>query len=437
LLKKDAKQFSEDGTVKGIIKKYSNFVDFPIYIGEEQVNSVTALWHKKAADIPEAEANEFYKFVSNDYTEPLGYFSAAIEGKINFNALLFIPKTAPIDFAQYRDEKSVHLYANKVMIQDDCKTLVPEYLRFVKGVVDTEDLPLNVSREVTQNSPVMVKISKVLTGKILGFLAGWAKNDTEKYTEFYSKFGPLLKTGLSSDFENRDKIMELLRFESSHCAIGSFTSLKEYGERMKDSQKEIYYLSGETRDIIEKNPNLEYFQKNDIEVLFISNPLDIYLMPSVHEYDKKQIKSIDSADIDVLNDAASDIETPENKMDQSLISIFKDVLGEKIQDVVISKRLVDSPATLVSGKDGLDPQMKRMMKMMNKDFVGGKKVMEVNMEHALLKNLSRKYIANANDPVIGNCVQQLYEGAQLIDGTLTSPTDFLRRMTDIMITATE
>ena len=205
--------------------------------------------------------------------------------------------------------------------------------------------------------------------------------------------------------------------------------------RMASEQKEIYYFSGETREIIEKNPNLEYFTKNDIEVIFITHPVDIFIMPSLNEYDKKPLKSIDKADLDAIKD--STIETPENKLDDSLLKIFKETLGEKIEDVKSSKRLVDSPVTLVQGKEGMDAQMEKMMKMMNKDFAGGKKVMEVNLEHPLIKNLSRMYIANAGDPMIKTCVEQLYEGAQFLDGNLQSPTDFLKRMTEIMTAATK
>jgi molecular chaperone HtpG len=433
-LKEDQKQFSELYTVKNVIKKYSNFVDFPISIGKEKVNTVTALWHKKSAEITDTDAHEFYKFISNDYEAPLGYFHHAIEGNVNFKALLFIPKTEPLDFMQLRDEKSLHLYCNKVLIQDDCKDLVPEYLRFVKGVVDTEDLPLNVSREVTQSSPVMLKIRQTLTNKIFAFLENWAASEKEKYEEFYRKFGPLFKTGINSDFTNRDKIIELLRFETSKTKKGELISLKEYTLKMASGQKELYYFSGETREIIEKNPNLEYFVKNDIEVIFLTHPVDIFILPSVREYDKKPLTSIDKAELDAIKE--SKISTPENKLDDSLLKLFKETLGERIEDVKSSKRLVDSPVTLVQGKESMDAQMEKMMKMMNKDFIAAKKVLEVNLEHPLVKNLARRYLANAGDPMITTCIEQLYEGALFLDGSLKTPTDFLKRMTDIMTEAT-
>ena len=430
-----SKEFSDEHRIKGIIKKYSNFVDFPISLGSEKVNSVQALWHKKAAEITKEEANEFYKFIANDFSDPFRYFSHAVEGNVNFKALLFIPQKAPADYLQFREEKSLHLYSNKIFIQDDAKQLLPEYLRFVKGVVDTEDLPLNVSREVTQSSPVMAKINKILTSKVLSFLENLAKNEPEAYAEFHTQFGPILKTGINSDFANRDKIIDLLRFESSRTDGKKLVSLKEYVERMPKEQKEIYYGSGETRKNIEQSPTLEYFRKHDIEVLYLTHPVDIWLMPSLQEYDKKPIKSIDSSDLALLNDKK--IETPETKINETLLATFKEELKDVVADVIVSKRLVDSPALLSAAKDGLDPQLEKMMKMMHTDYTAGKKVLEINLEHPLMKNLSRLYLANNQHAMIKQCIRQVYESALLMEGTLTTPADFVKRMTDIMVEATK
>ena len=280
-LKEDAAEFAEEYRVKEIIKKYSNFVDFPIYVGKEQVNRVTALWQQSKSEIKIEELEEFYKFLSNDFTAPLGHLHISIEGVVNFKALVFIPETAPPTFYREDLEKTLHLYSNKIFIQDNAKELIPEYLRFLKGVVDTEDLPLNVSREWIQSSPVITKIKNTLVTKILGFLEDWTKTEPEKYRKFYQNFGPLFKTGVNSDFTNRDKIIDLLRFETTTTEPDQYTSLKNYVSRMKENQKEIYYLSGENREIIKRNPNLEYFRKNDIEVLLLTDPADIFIIPSI------------------------------------------------------------------------------------------------------------------------------------------------------------
>jgi len=437
-LKDDFKDFAEEFKVKEVINKYSNFADFPIFLGDTKVNTVSALWRKNEKEVKEDELNEFYKFVSNDYEDPLGHLHLSIEGVgASFKALIFIPKHAPLNLMQIQEQKSLHLYTNKILIQDDCKDLLPEYLRFCKGVVDTSDLPLNVSREVTQHSPVMDKIRSTLTTKILTLLKGWANRDNEKYMAFYKNFGPLLKTGINSDFTNRDKIIELLRLESSLKEKGETTSLKDYVSRMKETQKEIYYLSGENRDDLDTNPNLEYFKKNAIEVLLLSDPVDVFIFPSIPEYDKKAIKSIEKADIDVIPE--DKIEKPEDKLSQSLLGSFKEVLGDKVADVVVSKRLVDSAVTLVTGKDGLDPQMEKIMRMMNKDAagIGAKKIMEINTEHPVIKNLSRIYIEDKNSPMLSKCITQLYESALLIDGDLRSSAEFVKRMSEIMEEATK
>lgn len=436
-LKDEYKEFSEEYRVKEIIKKYSNFVDFPIFVGKEEVNRVSALWHQPKDQIKEEELTEFYKFISNDFSPPLGHLHISIEGAVNFKALIFVPETAPPFLFKEHLEKSLQLYSNKIFIQDDCKELLPEYLRFLKGIVDTEDLPLNVSREVTQASPAMAKIRSVLTGKILGFLDDWAKNDRNKYEKFYKNFGPVFKTGVNTDFGNKEKIINLLRFESTKVGKNELTSLEDYVSRMKKDQKGIYYLSGENREAVERNPNLEYFKKNDLEVLLLTEPFDVFIVPSLHEYDKKPLKSIDKADLDLKHDEKDQKEALSENLAKSLIEVFKKTLGDKVEDVIASKRLVDSAATLVIGKEGMDKQMEKMMKMMNQDYTASKKILEINLSHPLIKNLGKRILADASDIILRNSILQVYEGALLLEGDLTSPTDFVSRMTELMVEATK
>ena len=435
-LKENATDFSMEYHVKNIITRYSNFVDFPIFVGKEKVNTVQALWHRSKDQISEEELSEFYKFVSNEFAEPLGHLPLAIEGVVNFKALLFIPSSAPLNWFRGLDEKTVHLYSNKVFIQDDCKELLPEYLRFVKGVVDTEDLPLNVSREVTQSSPQMTKIRNTITKKLLGLLEEWAEKEKSRYERFFRNFGPIFKTGINSDMANREKLIELLRFESTKTAADELTSLREYVGRMKTDQKEIYYLTGESRELIQRNPNLEYFKKNDLEVLLLSDPTDIIVIPSIDEFDKKPIKSIEKADIDLQADTAQE-DTLADDLAKSLLLVFKQTLGDKVEDVIASKRLVDSPATLVIGKDGFDPQMERMMKAVNRDFSGSKRIFEVNMAHPLIRNLSRLNLMDSTHPKLRNAILQLYHGALLLEGNLPSPAEFIARMNEFMEDATK
>ncbi|KPK28995.1 MAG: molecular chaperone [Desulfobacterales bacterium SG8_35_2] len=436
-LKEEAKDFKEEWKVKSVIKKYSNFVDFPIYVGKEEVNRVGALWHRKKEEVKEDELNEFYKFITNDFNPPLAHLHLDIEGVVNFKALIFIPDHAPLPFMQLEDEKSLQLYSSKIFITDDFKDLLPDYLRFVKGLVDTEDLPLNVSREVTQSSPAVAKIRQTLTSKLLSFLSTWSKSDPTKFEKLYKNFGFVFKRGVSSDYKNKDKIVELLRFESSMIEDNKLTTLKDYVSRMLEDQKEIYYLAGENREMLNRNPNLEYFKKNKIETLLLTDPMDILVVPQIGEYDKKVIKSIDKADIDIKEDKEQKREALNENLSSSLVSVFKETLGDKVEKVVVSKRLVDSPVTLVVGKEGLDIQMEKMMKLMNKDYSGQKKILEINTNHPIIKNLSTINLKDSRDPMLRNSIIQLYESALLLEGNLNSPTEYVNRMFQIMEKATK
>ncbi len=433
--KDDAGEFAGADRIRDIIKKYSNFVDFPIFVNGQRVNTIEAIWHKPKDQVSEEELNEFYKFLTNDLKPPLAHLHLSIEGAVNFKALLFIPETAPHLFLRETLDRSLHLYSNKIFISDENRELLPDYLRFVKGVVDTEDLPLNVSREVTQSSPAMAKIRNVLTTKLLGFLEEMAQNDREKYTTFYRNFGPLFKTGVNSDYANREKIIELLRFESTRTAKDELISLKEYVGRMKEGQKAIYYLSGEKREEVEQNPNLEYFKKNDIEVLLLTEPVDVLVVPGIGAYDGKPLQSIEKADLDLKTDE-SDTEALGAGLAEALLKTFKETLGDRVEDVIASRRLVDSPVTLVVGREGLDRQMEKMMKLVNQDYAGSKKILEVNLSHPLIKNLGRLNLGDSSNPLLRKCILQLYEAAVLIEGNLTNPNEFVKRMAEIMEEAT-
>ncbi len=436
ILKDTAKEFADEFRIKEIIKKYSNFADFPIFVGKDKVNIIEALWRKRENEVKDDERNEFYKFIANDHEDPLSYFQFSVEGiDAQFSALLYIPRKAPFELMRTQQHKTVQLYSNKIMIMDDCKDLLPEYLQFVRGVVDTSDISLNISREMIQSSPVITKIKNVLTTQIIKGLQDMASKDIDKYLTFYRTFGSLFKTGLNNDFTNREKLIELLMFETSKQKAGEMSSLKDYYSRMKEGQKEIYYLAGDNREYVERNPNLEYFKKNDIEVLFLLEPVDIFIMPSISEYEKKPLKAIDKGDIDLGDDDKNE-KKEEDNLSKSLLGLFKETLKEKVEDVKISKRLVDSAVTLVTGNNGVDLQVEKMMKMMGQDVPKSKRIMEINIDHSVIKNLSRKYLANPSDSFIEKCIVQLYESAQLIDGELSSRNDYVKRMMEIMEEAT-
>ncbi len=433
-LREDAKEFVRDYRVKGIIKKYSNFVDFPIYVGDEQVNTVKALWHKNKSEITPEERNEFYKFISVDYQDPLGHLHLNLEGIVNVRALLFIPEHAPPGMFREEEATKLHLYANGVFIQDDCKALVPEYLRFVRGVVETDSLPLNVSREVTQNSPVMAKIRTILTGKIIGLLEGWAEKEAETYAKFFREFGPLFKLGVGNDFANKDKLVDLLRFGSTKTPKGEYTSFAAYEAAMPADQTQIYYLLGEHRDVLERSPKLEYFRKNGIDVLLMDDPLDAFVVPHIDAYKEKELKSIEKADIDLKTDDEQQKDALAGADADKLIARFKVTLGDRVKDVVESRRLVDSAVTLVVGDSGMDVQMERMMRMMDKNFSPGARILEINTAHPVMKNLKAKL--ETDDATVDQVILQLFEGALLLDGGLSQTSDFVARMTELLVKAT-
>ncbi len=435
-LKEDESEFAEAWRLKDVIRKYSNFVDFPIYVDDEQVNTVKALWHRNKDDIKDEELSEFYKFISNDFGDPLGHLHLHIEGRVSFRAVLFIPAHAHGGMFREDYEFGLHLYSSNVFIQDDCKSLLPDYMRFIRGVVDTEDLPLNVSREVTQKSPVMAKIQQILTGKILGMLAEWALDDPEKYNTFFKEFGSMFKTGLGSDFANRDELVELVRYESTTKEPGTMTSLSQYVDRMQSGQTEIYYLLGGDRISAENNPNLEYFRKNDLEVLLLIDPVDVFTISGVPKYKDHDVTSIERAELKLDDKPGADKESLSDYEKSKLIERFKSVLGDRVEDVVVSKRLVDSAATLVVGTQGMDAQAERMMRIMDQNFAGSKKVLEINARHELIKNLAHLREAEGSNALIERAVLQLFEGALLLDGSLEKPVDFVARMTELMVGAT-
>jgi len=438
-LKEEHKEFAEEYRVEQIIKKYSNFVDFPIYLGEKQVNSITALWQRSKSELKEEEVNEFYKFIANDYNDPLDFLPVSVEGMVTFKALLFLPKEAPPEMLYRQSElenRGPQLYVKKVLIQNECRDLLPEYLRFIAGVVDTEDLSLNVSREVVQSSPVMAKIRQILTTKILGWFETLAKEQPEKFKTFYKAFGPIIKIGLNTDFTNRDKLIELLRFESTKTEEGEYVTLREYSDRMGEDQKEIYYHSGSSRSQLLAHPNLEYFQDMGIEVLLLSDPVDVFVIPSIHEFDKKPLKSIEKADIDFSKQKKEKAEPLAENLLAPVLQLFRETLGEGIEDVIESHRLVNSPVTLVSGKDGLDSQMEKMMKMMQSNMPAAKRILEVNTSHPIIRNLAGMIISDANNPLIRTVMNQLYEGALFLEGGLDSTTAFLSRMNELIEAAT-
>jgi len=436
-LKDDAEEFAQKWKLENVIKKHSNFIAFPIYLENEKVNTVTAIWRELKSSIKKEQYDEFYKFLTYDTEPPMDVIHKSVDAPIQFNALLFIPKKSNDLFFYDRENYGLDLYVRRVLIQHKNKDLLPEYLSFVKGVVDSEDLPLNISRETLQENVIFTKIASSVTSNVLSYLQEKAKNDKEGYNEFWREHGKIFKLGYM-DFANHEKYVELIRFNSSKCNDEKeLISFNEYVERMKEGQKEIYYIVGSNRDSLLTDPHLEIFKNKGLEVLFLYDPVDEFVIQAIRKYKDYEIKSVTNIDLKKINEF-KDVEEKKNEVEPlskddqkhfySLLSKMKSILGDRVEDVVESKRLVDSASCLVSKDETISSQMKKILKMTKQDFSIDKKIMEVNPNHKLIRNLVKVFKKNSLDDFISLVTEQLYDAALLQEGNLEDPHKLIERL---------
>lgn len=430
-MRKDEKDFYEEWQLRQLVRKYSDFIEHPIVmdvekedddkkksIVEETLNTQKAIWIRTPKEIADEEYNDFYKHISNDYKEPLKRIHYSAEGAIEFRALMFIPSVRPFDMFMPESKVGLHLYIRRVFIMDECKDLLPPYLRFVKGVVDSADLPLNVSRELLQQNAVLNKIRKNLVGRILKELAAMAKNNPEDYRIFYKEFGEVLKEGIHTDLDNKDKIANLLLFETMNGDVGKVISLKEYVAAMPKEQEDIYFLTGEERGMIEKAPYLETFRDRKFDVLFLMHPIDEFVVQSLPEYDKKKLKAVNKGELP--KSKVDDVKQEEaTKTYKDLIEAVKGKLADQVKDVRITNRLKDSASCLVSEDADMGAHMERLMKKMGQDAMmpGSKRILELNPEHPVMEALQNAFAADAKDPQIDDVALLLYEQAVIAEGS--------------------
>lgn len=440
-LKDDAGEFASPDTIKRIIKRYSNFVPFPIIMGGEKINTVQAIWVRNKNEIKDEEYTEFYKFIANAFDEPFYRLHFSADAPLAINALLFVPQENLERFGFGKTEPGVSLYCRKVMLQQNAEGLLPEWLRFVKGVVDSEDIPINISRETMQDSALVARLRKVLTGRFLKFLGEQAKSDPDKYSEFWKKFGIFLKEGAASDYAYSKDIAPLLRFESSKSEPGKYISLDDYLERMPENQKHIYYINGPTREIIEAGPYLEAFKARDLEVIYTHEPVDDFVLTNLAQYKDKKLVSADQSELDLPeldnDNKDNDTDAHEAKLEglelKNLLAFIKQALGDKVSDVRESNRLVESPAVLINMDDGMTSSMQRVMQALHKDMgdLGlGKKALEINPGHKLIKRLEALRQKDAGFATLA--VEQIYDNALIASGLLTDPRDMVDRMYRIL-----
>jgi molecular chaperone HtpG len=419
-LKKDAKEFATTDKIKSLIKKYSDHISVPINIKEadgeiEQVNSATAIWTKATSKISDEEYKEFYNSTFGAFDEPFATLHNKSEGTLEFTNLLFIPKTAPFDLFDPERKTKINLYINRVFISNDLEGVIPTWLRFIKGILDTTSLDLNVSREMVQNNPVLKKISKSLTKRVLSELKKRLKKDEVAYDAFWEQFGKVLKEGLYEDIENKDKIAEIIRVRS--FKEDKLITLQSYIDAMIDGQDKIYVLTADTLEQAQSSPHLEGFKAQGIDVLLMTDPIDAFWTSQMKSYQEKDFLSIsrEKYDISKLGEVKDDDGGDNESTDEVYSPIIKECLGDLVEDVKASKNLIDSPVRLVAGDGGLDFNLERILKAQNPEFEGSKKVLEINLRHELIKKLP----ALSSETQKSLC-RVLFEQARILDGEMPS-----------------
>ena len=429
-LNEASSDFAEEFRVKGLIERYSNFVGFPILLDGKRINEVEALWLKSKSEVSEEEYKAFYQFACKGFDEPAYRMHFSADAPITINALIFAPGENPEKSGFGKTEAGVALYCKKVLIDPEPKGLLPEWLRFVKGVVDSADLPLNISRETMQDSALVRKLNSVISKRIIKMFEKESVADPAKYKEFYRKFERFFKEGIATDFANKDALAKLLRFESSMTEAGELCGLEDYVARMKDGQEKIYFLVGQGRDQIESGPYVEAFKARGLEVIYFTDAVDEYVVDSLGEFDGKKLASVRHSGVD-LEDVDSDAESLSEEEITKLCEFLQTELGDGVTKVSSGKRLVDSPVIALVPEDGMSPQVRQMMKAMDENFKDEVKVeLEINPRHPLINKLSETC---ESQPEVAKLVAaQLLDNALISAGLLDDARETIRRMNSLM-----
>ncbi|MCF7927796.1 MAG: molecular chaperone HtpG [Spirochaetales bacterium] len=433
-LGEEGKEFAEKWQIESVVKKYSDHIAFPIYLHheeekekkEEKINDASALWQKPKSELTEEEYNQFYKTISHDNDDPLLYVHTQAEGTLEYTTLFYVPKKAPFDMYYVDYKPGVKLYVKRVFITDDDKELLPSFLRFVRGIIDTEDLPLNVSREILQKNQIMAKIRKTSVKKLLGEFKNLAEKDPETFETFIDEYNRPLKEGLYSEFEYRDDLLELVRFKSTK--VDGWTSLAGYKERMKEDQKAIYYITGEKEAVLRNSPLLEAYRKKDLEVLIMDDEVDEIVIPSIGKFDEIELKSVNRSGTD--DELKTEKDEEREKEVKPLLDRIKEVLGDRVKDVVASSRLSESPSCIVADENDPTMQMQQMLKAMGQtELPEIKPILEVNPDHEIVKRLE----SGENDELVEDVSYLLLDQALLVEGAqLKDPSDFVKRLNRVL-----
>lgn len=429
-LKEDAAEFADEYRIKNIIHKHSEYVGFPIYVGEEKqpVNKQTSLWRMSKQSVTEEQHKDFYKQLTLDFEDPLLHTHIITDAPVQLYALLYVPGKSDRGIFALRREDGLKLYSRNILIDEYNKDLLPEHLRFVQGVVDSEDLPLNVSRETVQATGLMARLKKVITGQIMKELENLAKNNSEKYETFWQEFGAYLKQGVASNPVEGESIHPLLRFKTN-THPETWSSLEDYVARMKPEQKEIYFIVGEDPKSVLRSPHLDYFQGQGTEVLLLTEPMDSFMLMGLRKYKDFELKNVAQAEIpEQAKESEKQEEIPEGDFNK-LIERFKQVLGERVTDVRASNRLSQSVARLVDADGALNPELQRVYKYLGKEYEVPKKILELNPSHSILKKL---LVTDPSSDLQTLIIEQIYDSALLVEGLHPDPSSMAARVQQII-----
>ncbi|HET7143513.1 MAG TPA: molecular chaperone HtpG, partial [Anaerolineales bacterium] len=431
-LKQDAAEFAEEYRLKNIIHKHSDYIGFPIYVGEskEAVNKQTSLWRTSRQEVTEEQYKEFYRQTTLDFEDPLLHIHMVTDAPVQLYALLYVPTKLERGVFSLRKDDGLKLYTRNILIDEYNKDLLPDYLRFVQGVVDSEDLPLNVSRETVQSNGLMPRLKKVLTNQVIKELENLAKNSVEKYQTLWQEFGVYLKQGIASNPADAESINPLLRFKTN-LHPETWSSLEEYVSRIQGGQKLIYYIVGDDAKSVLRSPHLDYFHSQGAEVLLLTDPMDSFMLMGLHKYKDFELKNVAQADVDTTHKPKDQPET-EKIADtdfNKLVELFKNGLGDRVTDVRASTRLYQSVARLADADSNANPELQRVYKYLGKEYEIPKKVLELNPSHMILKNLLKLEAGSELQNII---IEQIYDSALLVEGLHPDPSSIAPRVQQII-----
>jgi molecular chaperone HtpG len=430
-LKEDASEFANAWRLEQIIKRHSSFVDMPIYVGEKRVNEQKPLWRRPAREVEAEEYKNFYRQLTMDMDEPLRHVHLSTDAPLDLHAVLFIPSRRERGLIERRVEGNIKLYSRRVLIQEDNKDLLPEYLRFIEGVVDSEDIPLNISRETVQGNAVMQRLRKSLTSRVMRELNDMAEKEPETYTAFWKEFGPFFKEGVARNFEARDDLLKLLRFHTTHNPE-ALTTLADYKSRMQEEQQEIYYVLAADLDAAQRSPHLEPLRERGLEVLLLTDIMDGFMLSGLRDYEGHRLRNIDDASLELPGEASTGEDVVSEEDFERLRERFAAILGDRVSEVRASKVLRNSPARLVSSEDMPGREMQRIQHMLGQDVPMAPRSLELNRTHPLVARLAQRVVANADDPIVTAIAEQLYDNALLIEGVHGNPALMVGRIQTLL-----